>query len=57
VNNSDKYADYRFAPFIMLTTESGADMKSKGKELGAKAWMVKPFQPEQLLGAVKKLLV
>jgi two-component system chemotaxis response regulator CheY len=41
----------------MLTTESGADMKSKGKELGAKAWMVKPFQPEQLLGAVKKLLV
>jgi two-component system chemotaxis response regulator CheY len=57
VKNSDKYADYRFAPFIMLTTESGADMKSKGKELGAKAWMVKPFQPEQLLGAVKKLLV
>lgn len=57
VKNDDQYSSYKFAPFIMLTTESGTDMKSKGKDLGAKAWMVKPFQPEQLLGAVKKLLI
>jgi len=57
VKNDDSYTSYRFTPFIMLTTESGADMKAKGKELGAKAWMVKPFQPEQLLGAVKKLII
>ena len=57
VKNDEKYSGYRFTPFIMLTTEAGADMRAKGKELGAKAWMVKPFQPEQLLGAVKKLLI
>ncbi|PKL37955.1 MAG: two-component system response regulator [Spirochaetae bacterium HGW-Spirochaetae-1] len=57
VKHDDSYSSYRFTPFIMLTTESGADMKAKGKDLGAKAWMVKPFQPEQLLGAVKKLII
>jgi len=57
VKNDEKYSDYRFTPFIMLTTEAGAEMRARGKELGAKAWMVKPFQPDQLLGAVKKLLI
>ena len=57
VKNDEKYSGYRFTPFIMLTTEAGADMRARGKELGAKAWMVKPFQPDQLLGAVKKLLI
>ncbi len=57
VKNDEKYTDYRFTPFIMLTTEAGAEMRARGKELGAKAWMVKPFQPDQLLGAVKKLLI
>lgn len=57
VKNDEKYSSYRYTPFIMLTTEAGADMRARGKELGAKAWMVKPFQPDQLLGAVKKLLI
>ncbi|HOS38985.1 MAG TPA: response regulator [Spirochaetota bacterium] len=57
VKSDAAYASHRFAPFIMLTTESGADMKTRGKEAGAKAWIVKPFQPQQLLDAVKKLLV
>jgi two-component system chemotaxis response regulator CheY len=47
---------YRFTPVIMLTTESSQDMKSRGQEAGAKAWMVKPFKPEQMLNAVSKLL-
>lgn len=46
----------KFTPFIMLTTEIGEDMKRKGKELGANAWIVKPFKPEQLVDAVKKLM-
>jgi two-component system chemotaxis response regulator CheY len=40
----------------MLTTESGEDKKNVGREAGAKAWMVKPFQPEQMLAAVNKLV-
>ena len=47
----------RHAPVIMLTTESDAEMISMGKQAGARAWMIKPFQPEQLVDAVKKLFV
>jgi two-component system chemotaxis response regulator CheY len=47
--------DYMHTPVIMLTTEASGDMINEGKEAGAKAWMIKPFQPDQLLNAVKKL--
>ena len=47
----------KFTPVIMLTTEAGADMKAKGKEAGAKAWIVKPFLPAVLLDAVSKLVM
>lgn len=50
-------SDYNHTPIIMLTTESSQDMIDEGKKAGAKAWMIKPFQPEQLLDAVKKLFV
>ncbi len=48
--------EYKFIPIIMLTTESQAEMKQKGKKAGATGWIVKPFQPEQLVGVVKKVL-
>lgn len=47
---------YRFMPIIMLTTESQEGIKQKGKEAGVKAWVVKPFNPEQMLAAVGKLV-
>jgi two-component system chemotaxis response regulator CheY len=46
---------YKFTPIIMLTTESEESKKNEGRAAGAKAWVVKPFKPEQLLGAVQKL--
>ncbi|GFM79508.1 response regulator [Pseudomonas cichorii] len=48
--------EYRFTPIIMLTTESEQSKKAEGQAAGAKAWIVKPFQPQQLLAAVEKLL-
>ncbi len=48
--------DYKFTPVIMLTTESQADMKAQGQAAGARAWVVKPFQPAQMLAAVAKLM-
>lgn len=48
---------YKFTPVIMLTTESGDDMKAQGKAAGVKAWVVKPFQPPILLDAVSKLIL
>lgn len=49
--------DYRFTPVIMLTTETGEEKKREGQAAGARAWMVKPFKPDQLLQAVSKLVL
>ena len=46
--------NYKFTPLLMLTTESGLDKKSEGKAAGATGWIVKPFNPEQLLAVLKK---
>jgi two-component system chemotaxis response regulator CheY len=48
--------DSKFTPVIMLTTESEAAKKEQGRAAGAKAWVVKPFQPSQMLAAVSKLI-
>ena len=47
----------RFLPIIMLTTESRETRKQEGQMAGAKAWVVKPFRPEQILNAVAKLIL
>lgn len=46
---------YKFTPVIMLTTESAEEKKREGQAAGARAWVVKPFQPEQLVNAVQRL--
>jgi len=48
---------HKFAPVVMLTTEGQDAMKEKGRAAGAKAWIVKPFNPPQLLDAVSKLVL
>ena len=55
VKNVKQMPNYRFTPIIMLTTESDESKKREGQAAGAKAWVVKPFKPEQMLGAVQKL--
>ncbi len=49
-------ANYKFTPLLMLTTESGTDKKQEGKSAGATGWIVKPFNPDQLLSTIKKVL-
>ncbi|MBA3929084.1 two-component system chemotaxis response regulator CheY [Pseudoxanthomonas japonensis] len=48
--------DYKFTPMLMLTTESAADKKAEGRAAGATGWLVKPFNPEQLVATVQKVL-
>lgn len=43
-------------PIIILTTESQPEMKQKGKDAGATAWIVKPFPPEEIVSAIKRLI-
>ncbi|MDO9163437.1 MAG: response regulator [Methylococcaceae bacterium] len=47
---------YKFIPMLMLTTESGMEKKMEGKAAGATGWMVKPFNPDQLLKTLLKVL-
>ncbi|MEB0136606.1 response regulator [Actimicrobium sp. CCC2.4] len=49
-------AAYRFTPVIMLTTEGQDAIKEQGRAAGAKAWILKPFNPPQMLNAVAKLI-
>ncbi|TDJ34743.1 MAG: response regulator [Gammaproteobacteria bacterium] len=48
--------NYRFTPLLVLTTESGDEKKSQGKAAGATGWLVKPFDPDQLLAVVNRVL-
>ena len=48
--------DYKYIPILMLTTESTSDKKQQGKSAGATGWIVKPFNPDQLLATINKVL-
>jgi len=47
---------YHFRPILVLSTESTPERKSQGKAAGATGWIVKPFDPDELLGVVQKVL-
>jgi two-component system chemotaxis response regulator CheY len=47
---------YRYTPMLVLTTESSQEKKQEGKQAGATGWIVKPFNPEQLLSTVARVL-
>jgi two-component system chemotaxis response regulator CheY len=47
---------YATTPIMLLTTESSAQMKQKGREAGATGWMVKPFDPDRLLEMFARIL-
>ncbi len=51
-------ADARFKqkPVLILTTESSADMKQRGKDIGVTGWMVKPFSDDKLVKSIKMVL-
>jgi two-component system, chemotaxis family, chemotaxis protein CheY len=57
VTEAKKLPAYKFTPIIMLTTEAGEARVQAGQAAGAKAWVVKPFQPPQMLAAVSKLIL
>jgi len=48
--------NYKFTPILLLTTESAPEKKQEGKTAGATGWLVKPFNPDQLLTTIKKVL-
>ncbi len=51
-----KLPAFKFVPILVLTTEAGTDKKMAGKKAGATGWLVKPFNPDQLLKTAAKVL-
>ena len=51
-----KQPDQAGVPILFLTTESDGDIKAQAREAGATGWLVKPFEPEQLIKTARKVL-
>jgi two-component system chemotaxis response regulator CheY len=51
-----KLPSYKGVPILFLTTESDAQIKAEAKAAGATGWITKPFQQDQLIAVVKKVL-
>jgi two-component system, chemotaxis family, chemotaxis protein CheY len=51
-----KLPGYSFIPILMLTTESQTEKKDAGRKAGATGWIVKPFNADQLISTVQKLV-
>jgi two-component system chemotaxis response regulator CheY len=46
---------FRSTPMLILTTESDQTKKAAGKAAGATGWIVKPFDPDQLIDVVRRV--
>jgi two-component system chemotaxis response regulator CheY len=46
----------KFTPIVVLTTESEEEKIQEGKQAGASGWIVKPFQPADLVGVVERFV-
>lgn len=48
--------EHKFMPVILLTSESQQDKIQEARAAGATGCLRKPFEPDQLLGTVKKFV-
>jgi two-component system chemotaxis response regulator CheY len=46
---------HRDRPILVLTTESSEEKKARARSAGATGWIVKPFDPEKLVAAVRRV--
>jgi two-component system, chemotaxis family, chemotaxis protein CheY len=47
--------EYQKMPILVLTTESETEKKNIARKIGATGWLVKPFDPDQLVATVRKV--
>lgn len=49
------HPDYRSIPMIIVSTEGSDEDVKRGLDLGASAYVKKPFEPEQLKSTIRRL--
>lgn len=47
----------RVVPILVLTTESGTDLKARARSAGATGWIVKPFDEDKLIWAIERVAI
>ena len=55
MENVRQDVDHRTTPILVLTTESKPEMKARAKSVGASGWIVKPFNEEKLVTAIRRV--
>jgi two-component system chemotaxis response regulator CheY len=46
---------HRATPILVLTTESDPEKKDRARRAGATGWIVKPFHPDKLVDAIRRV--
>lgn len=46
---------HKGTPILVLTTESDTEKRNMARDAGATGWMVKPFDPDQLVATIRKV--
>jgi len=55
IENARKTDKARATPILVLTTESAPELKARARDAGATGWIVKPFDKEKLVNAIKRV--
>lgn len=56
IRQARKLPGFQFLPMLMLTTESQQAKRAEAKAAGATGWLVKPVQPDALIGVIKQVV-
>ena len=49
-------ARHRATPILVLTTNTDPDLKNTARRAGATGWIVKPFDPQKLADAIRRVM-
>lgn len=56
IKNNTQYKLNRFTPFVMLTAVMSEELKASALAAGARAYLIKPFKPQELLEMTQKMV-
>lgn len=55
IERARSHPSHRATPILVLSTESSEEKKARARGAGASGWIVKPFNAETLLRAVRRV--
>ena len=50
-----QHPEHRATPILVLTTESDPTKKARARSAGATGWIIKPFNPDKLVEAIRRV--